>query len=558
MINLEIKPVLIVGAGPTGMTAAIELSRFGIPVRLVEKTPEPATTSRAVGVQARTLELLEQRGMADKMLEVGNKAVGASIHGGGKRIFRLSYSHVDSNYGYTLFISQAETERILREQLAQQNVTIERSVEMIAFAQEAPHSSSGRPGGVTATLRHEDGSLEEVKVSYMISAEGAHSTVRNTLGLEFHGKALEENYALGDLYVGGELTETDFHIFSSEHGFMGMFPMGDRRFRVIASNPLSEPSKDTKPELEELQKIYDMRSEIPAQFRDLQWSSWFRINSRMTDQLQDGQAFLGGDSAHIHSPAGAQGMNMGIQDMIDLGWKLAMVLQGKATKQLLATYGEDRLPVIHNVLEKTEGLTRLIGSENPTFRAVFAHVAPLLVGTEFVQNNSTKRLSQIGLNYRDSSLSETHQHHGSLRAGDRLPDLDVTVLNKPHSVAQNPTPEKLFSLINPSMFTLLYVNIIDPESLHALMQKQPEPWQNMINGYQIAPPAPDSSQHKHFTDKFGNAPILVLIRPDSYIGFTAGVDSLPKLVTYLKKWLTPDTEQATTKTTTQHTHAKSH
>ena len=539
MTTLEIKPVLIVGAGPTGMTAAIELSRFGIPVRLVEKMPEPATTSRAVGVQARTLELFEQRGMADKMLAVGNKAPGASIHGGGKVICRLKYSHIDSNYGYTLFISQAETERILREQLAEQNVTIERSVEMIAFAQTAPHSS-GRPGSVTATLRHKDGSLEEVEASYMISAEGAHSKIRNTLGMEFHGKALQEQYALGDFYVDGDLTENDMHIFSSEHGFMGMFPMGEGRWRVIASNPLSEPSKDTKPELDELQKIYDMRSEIPAKFQDLQWSSWFHINSRMTDRLQDGQSFLGGDSAHIHSPAGAQGMNTGIQDAINLGWKLAMVLQGKAANQLLETYGEDRLPVIHNVLEKTEGLTRVIGSENPTFRAVFAHVAPLLAGTEFVQNNSTTRLSQIGLNYRKSSLSETHEHHGSLQAGDRLPDLDVTVLNKPHSEEQNPTPAKLFSLIDPSMFTLLYVNIADPESLHAQVQEQLEPWQDVINGYQIAPPAPDSGQQKHFADNFGSAPILVLARPDSYIGFTAGADSLPKLVTYLQKWFTPN------------------
>jgi 2-polyprenyl-6-methoxyphenol hydroxylase-like FAD-dependent oxidoreductase len=556
MITPEAKPVLIVGAGPTGMTAAVELSRFGIPVRLVEKTPEPAITSRAVGVQARTLELFEQRGMVDKMLAAGNKAPGASIHGGGKRVVRLNYSHVDSNYGYTLFISQAETERILREQLAEQNVPIERSVEMIAFAQTASRSSS-RPGSVTATLRHQDGSLEEVEASYMISAEGAHSTVRNTLGLEFHGKALEENYALGDFYLDGDLPETDMHIFSSEHGFMGMFPMGDRRFRVIASNPLSKPSKDTKPELDELQKIYDMRSEIPAQFRDLQWSSWFRINSRMTEQLQDGQAFLGGDSAHIHSPAGAQGMNTGIQDMIDLGWKLALVLQGKAGNQLLDTYGEDRLPAIHNVLEKTEGLTRVIGSENPTFRAAFNHIAPLLGGTEFVQNNSTTRLSQIGVNYRKSSLSETHEHHGSLRAGDRLPDLDVTVLNKPHSAEQNPTPAKLFSLLDPSMFALLYVNITDPASLHAQVQKQLEPWQDMINGYQIALPT-DSSQQKHFTDNFGSAPIMILVRPDSYIGFTAGADSLPKLVTYLQKWFTPNNKSTADSQTTEKNHAKSH
>ena len=542
MATLETKPVLIVGAGPTGMTAAIELSRFGIPVRLVEKTAEPATTSRAVGVQARTLELFEQRGMAGKMLAAGNKAPGASIHGGGKRIFRLTYSHIDSNYGFTLFISQAETERVLREQLAAQNVPIERSVEMIAFAQAESHGSSGRPGTVSATLRHGDGSLEELEASYMISAEGAHSKVRKTLGLDFQGKALEENYALGDFYVDSELAQTDMQIFSSEYGFMGMFPMGDHRWRVIASNPLSEPSKDTKPELDELQKIYDMRAEIPAKFRDLQWSSWFHINSRMTERLQDEQTFLGGDSAHIHSPAGAQGMNTGIQDSINLGWKLAMVMQGKAKNHLLDTYGEDRLPVIHSVLEGTEGLTRLIGSENSTVRAAVSHIAPLIVGTEFVQTKSTTTLSQIGLNYRESSLSETHEHYGSMRAGDRIPDLDVTLLNQPHSAKQAPKPAKLFGLIDPSKFMLLYVNISDPVALHNEVQKTLAPWQDVINGYQIGAPDPASSQYKHFTDNFGSKPSLVLVRPDSYIGFMAGEDSLPKLVAYLQKWLTPEAE----------------
>ena len=558
MDTSETKPVLIVGAGPTGMTAAIELSRFGIPVRLVEKTAEPATTSRAVGVQARTLELFEHRGMTGKMLAVGNQAPGASIHGGGKRIFRLEYSHVDSNYGYTLFISQAETERVLREQLAAQNVPIERGVEMIAFAQAESHHSSGLPGSVSATLRHEDGSLEEVEAAYMISAEGAHSKARKTLGLDFHGKALQEDYALGDFYVDSELTQTDMHIFSSEYGFMGMFPMGDHRWRVIASNPLSEPSKDTKPELDELQKIYDMRAEVPAKFRDLQWSSWFRINSRMTDRLQDEQIFLGGDSAHIHSPAGAQGMNTGIQDSINLGWKLAMVLQGKATNHLLDTYGEDRLPAIRSVLEGTEGLTRLIGSENPAVRSVVSHVAPLLVGTDFVQTKSTTTLSQVGLNYRDSSLSETHEHYGSMRAGDRLPDLDVTLQNQPHSSKQNPMPAKLFSLIDPSKFMLLYVNISDPVSLHSEVQQALAPWNDVINGYQIAAPDPASSQYKHFTDNFGSKPSLVLVRPDSYIGFMAGEDSLAKLVNYLQKWLIPQTQPADTTKTTERSYAKSH
>jgi 2-polyprenyl-6-methoxyphenol hydroxylase-like FAD-dependent oxidoreductase len=212
----------------------------------------------------------------------------------------------------------------------------------------------------------------QVEALYLISAEGAHSTVRRSLRLEFQGKTLEENYALGDFYLDGDLADTNFHIFSSEHGFMGLFPMGKRRFRIIASNPLSQPSKDTEPPLEELQKIYDMRSHIPGRLRDVSWSSWFRINSHMINHLQQRRVFLSGDAAHIHSPAGAQGMNTGIQDMINLYWKLAMVTHGKASPKLLDTYGEDRIPVIRNAL------TAAIGSENPLFHNLQSRSAPLV------------------------------------------------------------------------------------------------------------------------------------------------------------------------------------
>ena len=537
MTTAETKPVLVVGAGPTGMTAAMELARFGIPVRLVDKKPKPDTTSRAIGVQARTLELFEQRGLADEMVKNGNQSPGTSIYGGGKRVARLDESHLDSRYAYILFISQAETERVLREQLGRAGVAIERPVEMAAFAQKESSSHPGEGGGITATLRHGDGTLEEVEASYLISAEGAHSTVRSTLGLEFQGKSHPESYALGDLHVDGDLPSSDLHVFSSEHGFMGLFPMGGGHFRLIASNPLSKPSKDTEPSLEELQKMYDMRSPIPARFRDLTWSSWFRINSRRVDQLQHGRLFLGGDSAHIHSPSGAQGMNTGIQDMINLGWKLAYVLQGKASPELLDTYDEDRMPVIRNVLAKTEGLTGVIGSGNPLFRSLFDHIAPLVVGMDFVQEKSTARISQIALNYRESSLSETHGgHHGELRAGDRVPDMALRVMNKGSSPEPDPHEARLFSLFDTSKFTFLYVNIDNPAELHAEFQPKLDPWGDLLKPHQLAPSATDPAAAKHFNETFGTSPGLVLVRPDSYVGFVSGIGAVSELTDYLQKW----------------------
>jgi 2-polyprenyl-6-methoxyphenol hydroxylase-like FAD-dependent oxidoreductase len=514
------KPVLIVGAGPTGMMAAIELNRFGICVRLIDKLLEPATTSRAIGVQARTLELFEQRGLADAMLESGNKGIAGSIYGQGKLVFRIEYPDIDSSYRYLLGISQAETERILRERLAHRGVTIEWDVTFIAFAQ------ADRGGLLTATLRHSDGRLEEFEPSYLIGAEGAHSIIRSTLGMEFKGKSREEHYALGDLFIDeADLPETDFHIFFSEYGFMGLFPMGNRRFRMIASNPLSQNRKDPGPGLEDLQKLYDMRSHIPAKLHDLGWSSWFRITSHMVNRLQANRIFLGGDSAHIHSPAGAQGMNTGIQDMINLCWKLALVIQGRASAALLETYGEERLPVIRDVLAKTEGLTDAQAQED---RSLYNH----MLSTDF----SARHMSQINVNYTESPLSANHANPGELRAGMRVPDILLTVRNMRHSAEQEPHRARMFSLLDPSKFTLFYVNATVPAALDAGVQANLAAWRDLLEIYQISP-VDLSVEHKHFINKLGNSPSIILVRPDSYIGFIGDENSVPQLTEYLTKWL---------------------
>jgi len=529
------KPVLIVGAGPTGMTAAMELARFGIPIRLVEKQLQPATTSRALGVQARTLELFEQRGLGGEMVRAGSPAVAANVHGGGKRIFRLDFAHVESRYPYILILSQAETERILREELARQGVAIERGVELVALAQTQSYDPPRPTDGVSATLRHQDGTLEEVAASYLIGAEGAHSLVRSSLDLAFAGKAFQEEYGLGDFSIEGDLPDNELQVFSSADGFMAMFPLGGHHFRLIVSNPLGDPKRGTDPTLDELQTVYDARSVIPAKFHDLTWSSWFRINSRMVERLRHGRIFLGGDSAHIHSPAAGQGMNTGIQDMINLSWKLALVIQGEASPELLATYDEDRLPVIRNVLNTTESLTEAIGSENSLVRAAFNHIIPLVVGTNFVQDKATAQMSQVALGYRASSLSTTAAHHGHLRAGDRVPDLNLTWLD-PISGAEGSTrPERLFALLDPSRCTLLLINLADPAGWDQRSRIDLFPWADWIPTRQVQPAA-DPQERRHLLDNFGTHPAIALIRPDSYLGFLGDESSLPELVAYLERW----------------------
>jgi 2-polyprenyl-6-methoxyphenol hydroxylase-like FAD-dependent oxidoreductase len=524
----DLKPVLIAGAGPTGMMAAIELSRFNIPVRLIEKKTEPETSSRAIGVQARTLELLEQRGLGSSLVKLGNHGLAFSLYGDGKRIWRLDFERISSKYNYLLFVSQAETENVLREALDKAGVTIERNLTFLALGQ------TDRDTTLTAVLQHTDGSLEQFECSYLIDAEGAHSIARGTVGLHFEGKSHVEAYALGDLHIDGDLVETDFHIFSSEHGFMSMFPMGGRRFRVMADNPISQQSKGTAPSLEELQQIYDQRSHIPAKFRDMSWSSWFRINSRMVNGLQVGKVFLGGDTAHIHSPAGAQGMNTGMQDMINLCWKLALVMKGRAKPELLETYSKERIPVIQNVLKKTEATNDAIASQNRLFRSLFNHIAPWLVGMENVQYNAGEHMSQLALNYRESPLSVSVGHSGELRAGDRLPDLPVTLLHSEGSSDTQPRPATIFSLLNPSFFTLLYCNIPDPAKTHLEVQSAIGPWSYLMRGVLVTT-IPEQQKY------LGDSPSIVLVRPDGYVAFTGSDTSGAKLAEYCDTWLVPQT-----------------
>jgi len=521
--------VLISGAGPTGLTAALELRRFGIPVRLIDAMDGPSPTSRAIGIQARTLEELELRGLADEFVRLGNAARGAVVFGGGKQLFRADFTQIESRYNYLLFLPQSDTERILRDALAKEGTKVEFGMKMIAFAQNGE--------GVTATLEHMDGRLEEVSASYLISAEGAHSIIRTSLGLPFKGTAFDQYFALGDLHADGELPDSDLYIFSSEMGFMGMFPMGGSHFRLIAGYPHGNLPEGNGPTLTDLQAIYDERSHIPARLRQLAWSSWFHINSRMVEKLKVGRVFLGGDAAHIHSPAGAQGMNAGIQDMMNLGWKLALALKGMAPEELLDSYERDRIPVMRAILGETERVTELVATENKLLRSLFYHLAPWVGGFSFVEENAVARISQLSLNYRDSSLSADYGAAGNLRAGDRVPELKLQA-----AIDQGRYEERrLFNLLSPSRFTLLLANFPDSATQEDQLTHAIVHWRELIAIVRVQPAEGEEKQKYH--EHFGSLPSLALIRPDAYVGLRGNERSINHLAEYCGRWLSGETQR---------------
>jgi 2-polyprenyl-6-methoxyphenol hydroxylase-like FAD-dependent oxidoreductase len=531
-------PVLVVGAGPTGMTAALELSRLGVPVRLIDKAPPqppaeqpPPERTRAIGVQARTLELLEMRGLSEEMLHLGHPTAGCSVYSGGKRILHLDFSGIDSRYDYILFISQTKTERVLREKIEKQGVAVERGVDLVGFGQDG---MSPEPTLVTVVLRHPDGRLEEATAPWLIDAEGARSLVRTTLGLHFEGDARDEVFALGDVHVDGDIEEDDFHLFSTEYGFLGLFPLGDRLFRIIAGVPPQIARNSAGPAIVDLQAIYDARSPIPARFSELSWASWFRIHSRMVRHVRVGRVLLGGDAAHIHSPAAGQGMNTGIQDMINLAWKLALVIKGEAPVVLLDTYEEERVPVLRNVVHKTEMITDLMSSRRPLVRRLFHDLAPSLGRVPRVQQQVPFRVSQIAIGYRRSPLSVNRGRAGRLRAGDRVPDALVR-----SRVAHGDDWHEgfLFELLDPNRFTLLVVHPEGSDAVDVDWCSAVSPWP-VIRVVGIAPPS-DATARARFEATFGHSRGVFLVRPDGYVGFAGGKRaSEDDLGVYCRRWLT--------------------
>lgn len=518
-------PVLVVGAGPTGLTAAFELARLGVAVRLVDKRDGPSDTSRAIGVQARTLELLERRGLAAELLGLGRPTRFGSVHGDGRRLVHVDFGHVDSRYPFMLFVSQAETERVLRAALERLGVSVEWRTELVAFSQDA----RGRRPAV-AVLQGPDGALQKLQAPWLIAADGAHSTLRNTLAVDFAGRSLPTQYALFDAEVDGGPDDAEFHIFAHETGFMALFALGPGHFRIVVADPPGDPDGGVAPSLAELQQAYDRRSHIAARFHDLRWSSWFRIDSRMVPRLKIGRVLLGGDAAHIHSPAGGQGMNTGIQDMVNLSWKLAAVLQGRARPELLDTYAEDRLPVMRNLLSRTERLTDIVGSESPAVQMLFTHLAPLVGGSVTVQDKATAQMAQVALGYRDSPLSEAHGHAGSVQAGDRLP---------PHRSVRwrqddgSWAAADVGSLQDPSALVLLVAHgDTDTRLDAAILGASPA-----MRVVELAPPLDDEAAEAYRHD-FGTRSGLMLVRPDGYIALTVGKPDPAPLAAWLRRWFT--------------------
>jgi 2-polyprenyl-6-methoxyphenol hydroxylase-like FAD-dependent oxidoreductase len=400
---IMVTPVLIVGAGPVGMTMASELARYGVAVRIVDKAAQRTDKSKALVLWSRSLELLDRGSGSAPFIDAGFKVGAVNFIAGDKTIGHVSTASVQSPYPYALMIPQSETERLLEDRLRDLGVLVERQVELTTF--------KSSDDGAEAVLRHVDGREETVSADWLVGCDGAHSAVRHGLGAAFSGETLDSDWMLADVHMRGyPFPDTAASVYWHRDGVFVIFPISPGRYRVIADLPASGTAHPPAPTLQQVQAVIDRRGPAGLAAYDPIWLAGFRINGRKVSRYRWGRVFLAGDAAHVHSPAGGQGMNTGMQDAFNLAWKLASVVRKICGEQLLDSYSPERSKVGDEVLKGAERLTAVGTMRNPAAQTVRNLVGQIMLGLAPVQRELADTMTEVSIGYLDSPLNGPRLH----------------------------------------------------------------------------------------------------------------------------------------------------
>ena len=399
------------------MVLALWLTRLGVRVRIIDKTAEPGTTSRALAVQARTLELYGQMGLADAVIDRGRKTMAVNLWVAGKKTAHAVFGEMGaglSPFPFALIFPQDEHERLLIDRLTEQGVQVERQTELQGFEE-----ASGR---VLARLKRLDGALETCEASYIAGCDGAHSTVRAAIGTGFPGGVYAHLFYVADVEASGATMNGELHVALDRTDFLAVFPLkGKGRARLIGT--VREEAEQQHENLSWNDVSKRVIGWIRIDVERVNWFSTYHVHHRVADHFRKGRAFLLGDAAHIHSPVGGQGMNTGIGDAVNLAWKLAAVLRGRADGSLLDTYEPERIAFARRLVATTDQAFTGVTSSGALARLIRLHLVPLFIPLFFTLKTMRRFLfrmvSQTAVNYRGSSLSEGTT--GTVHGGDRLP-----------------------------------------------------------------------------------------------------------------------------------------
>src|SRR5437764_2174472 len=413
--------VLIIGAGPTGLVLALWLTRLGVKVRIVDKTAEPGTTSRALAVQARTLELYRQLDLTDFVVEHGHKVPAVNLWVKGEPAARLPFERIGADltpYPFLHIFPQDQHERLLIERLERLGVSVGRRTELVSFTGEGER--------VIARLRGPEGQDETCEANYIAGCDGAHSTARDTIGAGFPGGTYRQVFYVADVEAAGPPLNGELHVDLDEADFLGVFPLaGKGKARLIGT------VRDERADRADTLKFEDVSDRaikhLKVGVQKVNWASTYHVHHRVAEHFRKGRAFLVGDAAHIHSPAGGQGMNTGIGDAINLAWKLAAVVRGPAPDRLLDSYEAERIGFARRLVATTDRVVSFVTAEGRVADIVRTRIAPLVIPLavqfEAARDFLFRTVSQITLNYRGQALSAGATGH--VHGGDRLPWVSV-------------------------------------------------------------------------------------------------------------------------------------
>ncbi len=509
--------ILIAGGGPTGLMLANQLARRGIRVEIIDRHAGPAMQSRALGVQARTLEIYAQLGLVKRALDLGKRGFGASMWAQGRHMAHVRLDDAGgmvTPYPYILVLGQDDNERIMGEKLGEFGVSVQWNTELVDFTQDAD--------GVTATLKTSDGGNRTVRAAYIAGCDGAHSAVRKLSGIGFPGAPYEHVFFVADVEMTGTMTPEEVNIYFWRSGFHLLFPMrGKDHWRIVGIVPAKLRDRDN---LDLDSVLPSLRSEAGStlSITSCSWFSTYRIHHRAAERFWDRRAFLLGDAAHIHSPVGAQGMNTGLQDAYNLAWKLALAVSGKADVGLLDSYNAERLPVAQRLLATTDRAFKLVVSDNwiaGLLRTkVIARIAAFAMSIGRVRSLAFRTVSQTGINYRKSPLALTTGDLPSTapQGGDRFPWMHL-------SFSQGTPIEDSFHRLDDTCFNLIVAGQTVPDGLKSTFGTMLKTWD-----------LPATLQNDTELGRVGiPLPAFYLIRPDGHVGLCGRIAEEVAITRYL-------------------------
>jgi 2-polyprenyl-6-methoxyphenol hydroxylase-like FAD-dependent oxidoreductase len=527
MNNRSDVDVLVVGAGPTGLMLANQLGRRGVRVLVVDRNPGPSIQTKALGVQARTLEIYSHLGIAERALELGTRAVGANMWVNGQRATRIPFGDIGrglSPYPFLLILGQDDNERLLGNALRDHGIDVSWNTELVGLTQNAEHAR--------ATLKRADGSTLEIEANWIAGCDGPRSTVRSLSKINFPGAPYEHVFFVADTHMPGPMVPGELNLYLWRGGFHIFFPMhGTDHWRVVGIVPPELRARDDLTFDEVLPAVRNVVG--PAlSLQTCSWFSTYRIHHRRAERFREGRCFLLGDAAHIHSPVGAQGMNTGLQDAYNLAWKLALVSSGRADASLLDSYESERVPVADRLLKTTDQAFSALVSDRwlaGLFRTrVVAKLAAFAMRRERIRKLAFLTISQTGIHYAESPLSQqlAGLPDGAPRAGDRFPWLRL-------KFSPNGAAEDLYAKLDDTRFNLIVIG-------QAPLSADRSGLDGLVLVHEVAD---DSFNDEELVRARISKPSFYVLRPDGHVGLAGNRLEADVLVCYMAKRLSVRTQK---------------